>query len=374
MNRNKKLLMLVGIVLLVFSFGAIAATRPVNGLPFYNGTYLGTPYSGSLYSGSPIFTTLYRDNYDRSISGCAGEGCGQHAGVDIGVPSGTQVAASLSGTVKISSCDATFGGLVVIQAINPLRTSENIYLVYAHMKERVVNTGNSVAEGQLIGLSGGATTDVCHGSATGPHLHFQIDKNWAVGQTIPWVPGIGNTNTKDTSNRVPQYTYNPLVLLQGGYWWNFEEIGFKEYWKTYDASSNGVSGGSLWLDSSYFDAAIFRVPGDLTDTACSGGDGYRCSPEVTIEGSLYKIVHLNLEFSCPNTTSPVLVYFYFLREDGSWHGFSFNYTGPNWYGFSLASFPEWTGGLIKGFWVRTAQSCTASPGIPEYKVRDVYIH
>ena len=76
-----------------------AGTKPVYGLPDYNGTYYGTPGTGTLYNAAtPRFSPLYRDNYDH-VSGCAGEGCGKHPGVDIRVPSGTRVRAALGGRV-----------------------------------------------------------------------------------------------------------------------------------------------------------------------------------------------------------------------------------------------------------------------------------
>ena len=51
-----------------------------------------------------------------------------------------------------------------------------IWSIYAHLKSRSVNQGDSISENQVIGLSGGGLNDPNHGTSTGAHLHFQIDK------------------------------------------------------------------------------------------------------------------------------------------------------------------------------------------------------
>src|ERR1043165_2691407 len=89
--------------------------KPIADLRDYNGTYYGASGTGTRgYENG----TLYRDNEDNGVtSGCNGEGCGRHPGVDIPVPSGTTVYASLGGTVRISRCGTDgWGGLIVIQS------------------------------------------------------------------------------------------------------------------------------------------------------------------------------------------------------------------------------------------------------------------
>src|SRR5215211_1482868 len=57
--------------------------KPIADLRDYNGTYAGAKGTGSIgYEGG----TLYRDNEDLgAASGCEGEGCGRHPGVDMPV-------------------------------------------------------------------------------------------------------------------------------------------------------------------------------------------------------------------------------------------------------------------------------------------------
>ena len=71
---------------------------------------------------------------------------------------------TFDGMVRISKGSNTggYGNLVVIRHDNGLET------YYAHLSRRLVNPGQMVKAGDIIGL-GGST-----GRSTGPHLHFEI--------------------------------------------------------------------------------------------------------------------------------------------------------------------------------------------------------
>ncbi|MGN1081190.1 MAG: M23 family metallopeptidase [Acutalibacteraceae bacterium] len=85
-----------------------------------------------------------------------------HNGIDIAVPSGTSVRATLGGKVTISKYDATYGNYIVITH------SDGIKSLYAHLGERRVSAGDTVSANDVIALSGNT------GNSTGPHLHFEI--------------------------------------------------------------------------------------------------------------------------------------------------------------------------------------------------------
>ena len=91
-----------------------------------------------------------------------------HNGIDIGVPIGTPVFAAEGGTVAaVGNQDAycyrgAYGRFVVINHENNLTT------LYAHLSRQVVEKGDIVKRGQLIGYVGRT------GYATGPHLHFSV--------------------------------------------------------------------------------------------------------------------------------------------------------------------------------------------------------
>ncbi|MCM2429642.1 M23 family metallopeptidase [Streptomyces sp. RKAG337] len=87
---------------------------------------------------------------------------GYHTGVDFVVSTGTTVKAIAAGTVISAGDGGAYGNQVVIQH------SDGKYSQYAHLSSLSVSAGETVTEGQQIGLSGAT------GNVTGPHLHFEI--------------------------------------------------------------------------------------------------------------------------------------------------------------------------------------------------------
>ena len=87
---------------------------------------------------------------------------GYHTGVDFVVPTGTTIKAIAAGTVVSAAYDGAYGNEVVIQH------ADGQYSQYAHMSQLSVSAGQTVTEGQQLGLSGAT------GNVTGPHLHFEI--------------------------------------------------------------------------------------------------------------------------------------------------------------------------------------------------------
>ncbi|MFI1164325.1 peptidoglycan DD-metalloendopeptidase family protein [Streptomyces sp. NPDC020801] len=87
---------------------------------------------------------------------------GYHTGVDFVVPTGTPVRAVAAGTVVSAGWGGAYGNQVVI------RLGDGHYAQYGHLSALSVSAGQSVAEGQQLGLSGAT------GNVTGPHLHFEI--------------------------------------------------------------------------------------------------------------------------------------------------------------------------------------------------------
>lgn len=88
-----------------------------------------------------------------------------HYGIDIGASYGTNVLAADSGTVVTATYSSSYGNYVLIN-----HGGGNMTL-YAHMSKLNVSAGQSVSQGQVIGLIGST------GVSTGPHLHFEIRVN-----------------------------------------------------------------------------------------------------------------------------------------------------------------------------------------------------
>ena len=184
--------------------------KPIAGLRDYNGTYPGVAGTGSI---GFQHGTLYRDNYTSGDSGY--EGIGSHPGVDIPVPVGTDVYSVSTGCVEMARVDGGWGNLIVIRSLVQ-GLNEPVWFVYGHLNQGFVAVGQIVYSGTLIGKSGQT------GDATGPHLHFQADRDTVSSQgqqkvQHAWFPTmLGQAvNTPDTNHTVEKYTYNPLYLVQG---------------------------------------------------------------------------------------------------------------------------------------------------------------
>lgn len=115
-----------------------------------------------------------------------------HEGLDISMPEGTPIYAPWDGIVAWSDVEpTTYGEYIRISG------AYRADFFYGHLKQRLVQTQNSVRQGQIIGYSGNT------GNSTGPHLHFEIRLKQANGQ---YQPGI----SAKTNARV-----DPLAWLAG---------------------------------------------------------------------------------------------------------------------------------------------------------------
>lgn len=108
----------------------------------------------------------YKGYYMRPLlGGRKTQGIHGHNGIDFGVSPGTNVYAAAGGQViiaKYSGYNGGYGEYVVINHPNGTQT------VYGHLSTVMVNRGDQVYQGQVIGLSGNT------GKSTGPHLHFEV--------------------------------------------------------------------------------------------------------------------------------------------------------------------------------------------------------
>jgi murein DD-endopeptidase MepM/ murein hydrolase activator NlpD len=93
-------------------------------------------------------------------------------GIDILVPEGTEVRASLAGTVIYAGDGLkSFGNLILI------KHEDGWVTVYGHNSELFVNRGDAVQTGDVIAKSGRT------GFVSRPELHFEIRKKQS-----PWNP------------------------------------------------------------------------------------------------------------------------------------------------------------------------------------------
>jgi murein DD-endopeptidase MepM/ murein hydrolase activator NlpD len=87
-----------------------------------------------------------------------------HTGIDFVAPYGTDVFAAADGTVTLCRISRTvgYGNEIVINHSFGYSTR------YAHLQEILINEGDMVKRGQLIGRVGSS------GRSTGPHLHYEV--------------------------------------------------------------------------------------------------------------------------------------------------------------------------------------------------------
>jgi murein DD-endopeptidase MepM/ murein hydrolase activator NlpD len=101
---------------------------------------------------------------------------GLHRGIDIAVPTGTEVRAMAAGVVRFAGVQEGYGNVVWLDHGGEVLT------VYAHLSEVRVARGEVVGNRGVLGLSG------MTGDATGPHLHFEV---WRWGIERDPVPLLG---------------------------------------------------------------------------------------------------------------------------------------------------------------------------------------
>lgn len=127
-----------------------------------------------------------KSNYRIGASfGATGTWARYHTGQDFPAPVGTPIYAAASGVVISSTAGSWAGTNVVIQHSSGAT-------LYAHMSRKVVNPGQTVKAGQLIGYVG------VTGRSFGAHLHFEYYPNgttpgdiYTAANPVSWLRSLG---------------------------------------------------------------------------------------------------------------------------------------------------------------------------------------
>jgi murein DD-endopeptidase MepM/ murein hydrolase activator NlpD len=98
-----------------------------------------------------------------------------HAGVDIGVSSGTPIKAAGDGVVIMAGWNGGYGNFTLIDHGGGLATG------YGHQSRIGVRVGQHVSTGEVIGNVGST------GASTGPHLHWEVRVNGTPVDPMGWV-------------------------------------------------------------------------------------------------------------------------------------------------------------------------------------------
>lgn len=135
---------------------------------------------------------------------------GAHLGIDYGVPVGTPVQATASGTVTQADNTDPRGYGCEIDIDHGGGWSSR----YGHLVQYAVAQGQTVQQGAVIGYSGGQQGAPCSGNATGPHLHFEIAQGGVQQDPAPLVGGnaVGRLTASIGPVPIPDPT-DPLTFL-----------------------------------------------------------------------------------------------------------------------------------------------------------------
>jgi murein DD-endopeptidase MepM/ murein hydrolase activator NlpD len=114
-----------------------------------------------------IFLQHHTCDYDHPFEGEVTSDFGPrngrfHYGVDIKLNTGDTVVAAFEGTVRIAQISSTYGNVVVLRHSNGLET------FYAHLDKMLVEVGDHLNAGDVLGLGGNT------GRSFGSHLHFEV--------------------------------------------------------------------------------------------------------------------------------------------------------------------------------------------------------
>lgn len=135
-----------------------------------SGTTSGGTYSGNAsgaYTGSfiwPVDSTYITSRYGERSAPTAGAST-NHKAIDIGAKSGDPIYAAADGQVAVANYNDGLGYYVSIEHDGETATR------YSHMTNYIVQPGEHVKQGQIIGYVGES------GIATGSHLDYAVIKN-----------------------------------------------------------------------------------------------------------------------------------------------------------------------------------------------------
>ncbi|NEQ53314.1 MAG: peptidoglycan DD-metalloendopeptidase family protein [Leptolyngbya sp. SIO3F4] len=124
-----------------------------------------------------------------------------HTGTDVGAPLGTPVVATQPGQVVLSDYAGGYGLMVVLHHNEGTLESR-----YAHLSRSLVDPGEWVEQGEVIGLVGST------GNSTGPHLHFELRQLTDSG----WVALNPDSLLQKTLGTLARALGNSLTALSGG--------------------------------------------------------------------------------------------------------------------------------------------------------------
>lgn len=161
--------------------------------------FLMIPVRGSIKLTSPFNPHRYHPTLKRYRA---------HKGTDYSCKFGADIFSTADGTVvKVGHQFPGAGHYVVIDHGNRIQT------IYMHLSKIIAKQGQSVKQGQIIGLAG-----MSGGISTGPHIHYQLEINGhAVDSTnkgLPIYNPVKRTNSTNKQFAAQVYQYKKKLNIK----------------------------------------------------------------------------------------------------------------------------------------------------------------
>ena len=147
-----------------------------------------------------------------STRGGKGKGSRYHKGLDITASTGTKIYAAADGVVSQSSYSGGYGNVIKIEH-SLSGTNKKATTAYAHLSKRLVNVGDRVSKGCLIGLAGNT------GNSGGAHLHYELYYDGVkvdpLGSYVSPILGSSSANAAAAVTQGTNYLGRPYCIRSG---------------------------------------------------------------------------------------------------------------------------------------------------------------
>jgi len=209
-----------------------------------------------------------------------------HRGVDIGLPTGTEIHSGQKGTVTFAGYNGDYGNVVIIE------DEKGLVSKYAHCDSLLVSAGQTVNMGDVIATVGNT------GNSTGSHLHLEVLKN---GQYLNPLYFCDN----GSFNLTPSYGYAGTPMGDGTYAALIAEaekyLGFPYVW--------GGSSPATSFDCSGFVSWVLTQSG-VKNTGRLGAQGLYniCTPVSSSEARPGDLIFFTGTYSAPLPVTHVGIY------------------------------------------------------------------
>ena len=209
-----------------------------------------------------------------------------HRGLDIALPTGTEILAGQAGTVTFAGDSGGYGLLVVLD------NGEGLVSKYAHCSALLVSVGQTVEAGQPIAKVGNT------GTSTGPHLHLEIFKDGR------YLNPLFFTVTNDYSAG-PTFSENPGASMGDGSLAALIAEAEKHLGKPYVYGANGpnafdCSSFVCWV---YTHSGVYNMP-----RTTAQGIFNQTTPISPSEAQPGDIIFFTGTYSTPSAVSHVGIY------------------------------------------------------------------